>query len=327
MNTKIFYIFLLVFALISAINAQQYDFDAVEKYRMAKGKVRTQTQYTYDYEGGKPSTKGFKSSVTKFDQRGNVTEIANYNAQGKIISLIVSKYDSRDNRVIYERYQGGGSEKKLQYSQTTAYDSRGNKLKESGFDGAATYENIYRYEGGKVVEIIYNSDKAVTERRQIKYSGNKAEISIFDKNDNLEFRQENTYNDKGMLISEIKTGGKGNIIHTLNLKYNTAGDLTEEIKKRADNKLDYQKNYQYDKDNRPIKEETVNLDGTKFISHEYKYSAIGDLQLESWRKNERSSEASTKKFTYDTKGLYTDVECYFANYKLKSLYKYSYEFY
>jgi hypothetical protein len=275
---------------------------------------------------GKPSAKGSKSAVTKYDNRGNITEITNFNDQGKIILLDVYQYDNRDNKVNYERYQG--NREKLQYSQKTVYDNKSNKTREYGFDGATVYSNTFRYDAnGRLSEIEYTIDNVLVEKRKLAYSGNKTDITVYDANNNLIFKQENTYNNKGLLISEIRSGVTGNVEHSLNLNYNNAGDLMEEVKKRDGDKLDYQKTYQYDSANRPIKEETVNLDGTKFVSHEYQYSEQGDLTLETWKKTEKAKESSTKKLTYDAKSLYTEAECYFATYQLKSLYKYNYEFY
>ena len=325
MNEKSFFTLLMVLAWLIPVHAQ-YDFDAKEKERMVKNKVKAQTQWTYDYVDGKPSAKGHKSSVVKYDARGNVTEINNFNEKGDIISVITYQYDSRDNRVNFERYQD--NRKKLLYSQKTVYDARGNKIREYGFDGATAYSNAYKNdENGKPIEISYTIENVLIEKRVLKYSGNKTEISIYDSGNNLTFKQENTYNDKGLLVLEVKAGSKGNVVHSLNMQYNTAGGLMEEVRKRADDKLDYQKLYFYDNANRPIREETVNLDGTKFISWEYQYNAQGDLAMESWKKTERAKEPSTKKYTYDAKGLCTECDCYYATYPLKSLNRYIYEFY
>jgi len=325
MNMKSFVILFIVFAWLNPVVAQ-FDFEAKEKERMAKAKVKVQTEWTHEYVDGKPSAKGHKGTVTKYDTRGNVTEIVNYNEKGEIISVFVYQYDNSDNRVNFEQYQD--NRKRLQYSRRIAYDARGNKIREYGFDGVNGYNNTFKYdENGKLSEINYTIENALIEKRIFKYSGNKTEISIYDSNNNLTFRQENLYNDKGLLVSEIKIGGKGNLMHSLNLQYNNAGDLTEEARTLADNKLDYQKLYQYDNQNRPVREETVTMDGTRYVSREYQYNAQGDLILQSMRRNERTQEASTKKFTYDARGIYTEVDAYIATYKLNSLYKYTYEFY
>ena len=324
MNIKSFVILFLAFVWLNPLVAQ-YDFDAKERERMAKAGVKTKTEWTHDYVDGKPSAKGHRSSVTKYDARGNVTEIVNYNEAGEIILVDVYQYDSRDNRVSHERYQD--NRKKLIYSQKAVYDARGNKTREYGFDGAAAYNNTYRYhDNGKLSEITYTIENALVEKRVFNYSGSKTEILIYDSNNNLTFKQENTYNSKGLLVSEKKVGSKGNVVHTLDLQYNNAGGLTEELRKRADDKLDYQKLYEYDSENRPIKIETINLDGTKFVSNEYQYNNQGDLALESFKRNERAKESTTNKFTYDARMLYTEKDSYYATYQLKYLFKYTYEF-
>ena len=325
MNTKFFVtLFLAIACLIPAI--AQYDFDTVEKDRVAKAKVKTQTQWTYDYVDGKPSAKGYKSSVTKYNAKGNITEVAKYNAEGKVISLVVYQYDNNDNRVNYERYDGNRD--KLQRSQKITYDPKGNKTREYGYDGASVYSNTYQYDGnGKLSEIQYTADNALVEKRQLKYSGNKTEIMVYDQSNNLVFRQENLYNEKGLLVSEVKTEGKGNVVHSLNLQYNNQNELTEEVRKRADDKLDYQKLYQYDRENRPVKEETVTMDGIRYVSYEYQYNNLGDLSLKSWKKNERSQTSSTVSYKYDSNRLCTEEDSFFATYDLRSLYKYTYEFF
>jgi len=325
MNVKYSVIFFVIFVWLKPVTAQ-FNFDAKEKERMASANVKVQTQWTYDYVNGQPTIKGYKSTVTKYDGKGNITEIINYNEKGEIISVVVYQYDGRGNRVNYEQYQD--NRKKLIYSQKIIYDAKGNKIREHGFDGATYYSNLFNYdENGKLSEINYNIDNAHVEKRTFSYSGNKTEISIFGSNNNLTFKQENTYNDIGLLVSEIKNGGKGNMVHSLNLQYNNMGGLMEEIKLRAEDKLDYQKSYQYDSDNRLIKEETIHPDGTKFVSHEYQYNSQGDVVFETFKKTERAKEPSTKKYIYDVRSLYTEVDCYYATWPLKCLYKYTYEFY
>jgi len=314
-----------ILAWLTPVKAQS-EVDEKERDRMARAKVKTQTQWTHDFVDGRPSAKGYRSQIARFDTRGNTTEITNFNEAGDIISIVVYQYDNRDNRINFERHQG--NRQKLQYSQRTVYDTRGNKTREFGFDGATMYNNTFKYDGnGKLSEINYTVDNAHVEKRMLTHTANRIEISIFDASNNLTFKQTNTYNERGLLLSEVRSGNKGNMVHTLNLQYNNVNDLTEETRLRADNKLDYQKFFFYDSANRLIKEESVTSDGTKFISRECQYNSQGDLAFESWKKTERARESSTKKITYDALRLVTEEDCYWATYKLRSLYKYTYEFY
>lgn len=319
---KIFQIIILSVFFANTF-AQTYDFDEVERKRMAAAKVKTQTQYTHDYENGAPKAKGYKSAVTEFNNAGYPTKITNFNEEGKIISTITYQYDSRNNRVKYERHQG--DREKLQYSQTTTYDANNNKTKESGFDGASMYANMYSYNSnGKVSEIVYMVNNLVVEKRVMVYSPNHTLIQIFNNAGNLIFTQENTYDSKDRLIAEVKKNQSGAHVHSIDYEYTTSNNLRKEDKKRADEKTEYIKIYTYNNEGKPVKEETINSDGNKFVSHEYEY-LNGDLSFESWRKNQRAKAPSTKKITYASDGTYTETTCFFASYNLYSLYKYTYE--
>ena len=325
MKAKTIFIIYLVFSWLNPLKAQ-YDFDLVEKNRMAKAKVKTRTEWTYDFVNDKPADKGHRSAVFKYDMRGNVTEIVNYNAEGKIVSFVVYQYDNRDNRTNYERYDG--NRQTLKYSQKSIFDANGNKIRENGFDGNDQYNNTFKYDAnGRLTEISYVTNNSLTEKRQFNYWGNRTEILVYNASNTLTFKQENNYNDKGSLLSEVRTNVQGSVLHSLNMQYNNIGSLLQEIKKLANDKLDYQKMYYYDKDNRPTKEETINLDGSKFVSHEYQYNNLGYLIYKALRRNERATEPSTYKYTYDAKGVCTEMEVYLSNYKFRTLQKYIYEFY
>lgn len=305
----------------------QYDFDTVEKIAMAKAKVKTQTEWTYEFVGGKPSDKGYKSGVKKYNVHGSVVEKISYNAEGAVMSMWIYQYDSSDRPISEERYQG--NREKLQYSQKITYDAKGNKISELGFDGVSAYNNTFTYDASKskLTAIKYILGNTVVERRTLGYEGDKTIIQVFDASNKLTFQQENTHNAKNLLVSEIRKNSTNAIVYTLDMRYNSSGMLLEETKKRAGEKMEYQTLYSYDNVNRPVKEESVGLDGIKYVSHEYGYNNAGQLTEEIWKKNSKAKEPSTKKITYNAKGIYSEVEVYFASYKLYSLYKYMYEFY
>ena len=321
MNMKTFLTLFLLFALLP-IKAQ-YDFAAIEKDRMARAKVKTQTQWTHDYVGGKPVAKGYRSAITTFDTRGNVIEIINYNKDGKVVLTEKTQYDRFGKIINFERHD----DKKLLYSQRTTYDNSGRIVREAGSDGFANYSNTFTYDGsGRVAEISYTTNNSLQERRVFKYSGNKTEISVFNAANTLILTLENTYNDKGALLSELRRESQGNVVQSLNFQYNNFGYVLQEEKKRAGDKLDYQKIFFYDQHNRPIKEETTNPDGSKFVSAEYQYNNQGDMIFKSWRRNARATEPSTTRYTYDTRRLCVEEDSYFASSKFNSLYKYTYDF-
>ncbi|MDR1667395.1 MAG: hypothetical protein LBS03_06880 [Bacteroidales bacterium] len=313
---------LLMFVGMGIAKAQ-YDLKVAERERMAKAGVKTQTEFTHDYKDGQPSEQGYKSSVKQFDAKGNITETVNYDAAGKVISTAVYQYDNKNRQVNYERYQG--NREKLQYSQKIVYGADDNKTREYGFDGVASYSNAYIYDNsGKLVEIQYTSNQQPVEKRKLNLSGNTTDIRIYDAGNSLLFKQINIHNDKGNLLSEIKTDHTGKTVYSISCTYKNDILLLSETKKRGD-VLEYEKFYRYDEYDRPIMEETANMDGEKYVSHEYRYNAEY-LKEEAWKKNRQSKEFSKKKMQYGDDGVYREIESYFATYKLYSLYKYTYEY-
>jgi len=212
---KLKYCFILFFAAswLSQVSAQ-LDFDAVEKQRMARARVRTQTEWVHDYVNGRPAPRGYRSAVTRYDTRGNIVEIINYNEAGRVLSSNVFQYNSADNRVNFEQFD---ADRKLRYSQKAVYDSRGNKTREFGFDGAKPYNNIFTYDAnGRLIEITYTEEEIVVERRRMTYSGNRTEISVLNPSGSLMFRIVNTHNDRGQLLSEVRTNAQGVVATQLN---------------------------------------------------------------------------------------------------------------
>ena len=324
---KTFLFLILVSTLLVPVRAQ-VDVEALNRTRLVSARVRTQTEFTHDYVDGRPSPRGYKSSVTEFDNRGNITRITNFDATGKTISMVVNQYDSRGNRVNFERFNiSGENTRELRYSQRTVFDGRGNRTRDHGFDGSSQYNNVFTYDAnGKLTEISYTTNGVVTERRQFSHTGNRTEVTVLSAGGAVTFKQVNTYDANGLLLSEVRTNPQGAVIHSLTMQYNSAGNVTEEVKRRENNALDYQKTFIYDR-NRLIRIETTTAGGTKFIANEYQYNAGGGLTLESWRRNERTARASTNKYTYDARGLCTEKDSFFATHNLNSLYKYQYEFF
>ena len=325
-------LFFLSAFLLPEVQAQ-LDIDAFNKSRMANARVRTQTEFTHDYVSGNPAARGHKSTVTEFDNRGNIIRITNFNEAGRAISAVVYQYDARGNRVNFERFNvtydnNNREQRELRQSQRTIFDARGNRTREHGFDGNSQYNNVFTYDAnGKLKEISYTTNNAVTERRQFTHTGNRTEVTVLNASGAVTFRQTNTYDANGLLLSEVRTNAQGATVSSLTMRYNNAGNIIEEIKRRDNNVLEYQKNYTYDGSNRLTKIETTTSGGAKFVANEYQYGAGGVLVLESWRRNERTTRASTNKYTYDSRGLYTEKDSFFSTHNLNSLYKYQYEYF
>lgn len=300
----------------------QDNLDAKEKARMAGNKVKKQTQWAYDYQDGKPSSKGYISCITSFDQNGNAVEIINYKADGKITSILNYTYDKNGNKTSYTRFQG--NREKMTYSQKIQYDVMGNKLVETGFDGASNFKNTFSYTNGKLSEIKYTTDNSVTETRSFSYNGSKTEVAILGPNKALIAKELNVFDSKKNLIEESRFANK-DVTQKKEYEYDPKGQVVEETKHQYGN-FSYKKRYTYNNNGYLLKVEDIKEDGKAVVTNNYDYDSKGNITEERWRKDE-SSQDSYRKYTYNSNGLYTATDCYFASYKFYVLYKYTYETY
>lgn len=300
----------------------QDNLDTKEKARMAGNNVKKQTQWAYDYQDGKPSSKGYISCITSFDKNGNTVEIINYKADGKITSILNYTYNSQGNKTSYTRFQG--NREKMTYSQKIQYDAQGNKLLETGYDGASNFKNIFTYANGKLTEIKYTTDNSVTETRSFNYNGPKTEISILGPNKAVVAKEVNIFDSKKNLIEESRFANK-DVTQKKEYEYDPKGQVVEETKHQYGN-FSYKKRYSYDNNGFLLKVEDIKEDGKAVVTNNYSYDSKGNIIEERWRKDE-SAQDSYRKYTYNDKGLYTSTDCYFASYKFYVLYKFTYETY
>jgi YD repeat-containing protein len=69
-----------------------------------------------------------------------------------------------------------------------------------------------------------------------------------------------------------------------------------------------------------------NSDGTKFTQSKYSYDSKGSLIEERWSES-KTEEFSVKQLNYDKDGNVIETDSYFAPYRYRVLYKYTYEYY
>lgn len=315
-------ILVILIFLGSTIVHGQDNLEKKEKARMSANKIKKQTQWAYDYVSGKPAANGYISCVTSFDKNGNVIEIVNYKADGKITSILNYSYDSKGNKTSYTRNQG--NREKLTYSQKITYDANGDKLAEIGFDGLSNFNNSFAYQNGQLSEIKYTTDNLLTEKRSFKYNGSQTDIVISNANDQILAKEVNIFDVKKNLIEEARYANQ-DVTQKKQYQYDPKGQVIEETKHQFGN-FSYKKKYTYDANGNLVQVEDIKADGKSVITNNYSYDAQGNIKEEKWRK-ENSNEDSYKRYTFNDKGLYTAMDCYFASYKFFVLYKFTYETY
>jgi len=319
---KKIYIVALLFANLIQIFGQT-DIETRDRERISKNKIKRQIQWEYDYENGAPSKKGYKCSATTFDKNGNAVEIINYDAKGAITSVLAYSFDSKNNKTSYSRFKGNRDQ--LSYNQTIKYNEKGNKIVESGFDGASTFNNTFAYDAnGKVSEIKYTTDKLLSEKRVFKYTGNVTEMSIINPSNVVLSREISILDNKNNVLEETKYI-QNNVAQKSNYTYDPTGKKLEEIKQNLGT-LAYRRKFTYSPTGSLI-QISEEKDGVKpFISYQYNYDAKGNVIEVKWTKDP-GKDYSKKEHKYDAKGLLSETEFFNATYKLDVLYKFTYESY
>jgi YD repeat-containing protein len=301
----------------------QGNFEEKDKDRISKNRIKVQTQWSYDYENGKPLSNGYISMVTTFDPNGNITQIVNYKSNGKIASITVYTYDKKQNKTSYTRYKGNKEE--LNYNQKLIYDVQGHKVGETGFDGSSKFMNTFLYDSsGKLKEIKYTTETVLTEKRVFKYYGNKSELNVLSPSSNIVSKEITTFDTKKNIIEEVKYVQE-NASQKSNYEYNQAGKKTLETKMSFGN-LSYHRKYTYDRLGNLLLITEVTPEGKAYTASEYKYDAKGNVVEERWTKD-ATSDYSRKKHKYDSKDLLLETDSYSASYKFSVLYKYTYQTY
>lgn len=315
-------IFIVAFLLGSFIQIfGQADFETKDRERVSKNRVKKQIQWEYDYVNGTLSTKGYKCSATTFDKSGNPIEIINYDAKGAITSVVVYTYDAKNNKTSYSRFKG--NKEQLSYSQSIKYDDKGNKIVESGFDGASTFNNTFTYgANGKVSEIKYTTDKVLSEKRAFKYIGNSTEMSILSPANVLLSKEISILDSKNNVLEETKYV-QNNVAQKSNYAYDPSGKKLEESKENLGT-LVYRRKFTYSPTGNLVQISEEKGGVKPFISYLYKYDPKGNPVEIKWTK-EAGKEYSKKSNQYDAKDLLIETEFYNATYKLNVLYKYTYE--
>ena len=298
-----------------------------EKSRIANSKVQKSIQWTYKYAQGKINPKGYITTESKYDDKGNVIEVLNYKANGQVSSKLLYKYDKNNYKIEYQKFEKKDKpEIELTYKQSFIYDEKGNKKIENGFDGLSPYKILYNYlPDGKTKYITkYASDNSITEKWESTYSKNVQTIKILKLGKNLDYILIRKTDSRGNLIEETRNDSKGKEVKRVTSEFD-ANNLLVSNAEYYSGKLSKNFKYKYNNQNQIIEIIQINPDGTESLDRAYKYDSKGILLEEKWFDG-IPNEFSSKNFRYNDKSNPAEVESYYSDYKYKVLYKYTYEY-
>lgn len=110
-----------------------------------------------------------RRTVYKYDSDGNRTEEVVYDEKGQVQMMVASKYDDKGNEV---EYASKGPDGKVTYKMTAVYDSKGNKLSGETYRGdslESKWTNKNNPAGKPLEMLTVNVDGSVFSRYIFKY--------------------------------------------------------------------------------------------------------------------------------------------------------------
>lgn len=324
---KIFSMLLFIGFALTVFGQQPKD-EEKERQRIAESKIKSITQWTHRFSGGKPNPTGYKTSITQYDKNGNPVEIENFRSNGETSSRLLYKYNNQNLRTEYVMYQKLNSPNlEVSYKQSFHYNNKGLKTHEVVYDGAIGYRITYEYyPDDKLKEIVkYGVGNKVDERWTYTYKDNIQEINIFKPDLVLSSRMRKEFDSKGNLLLDIRLDDKGNELKRIVNTYDSKGRMVETADYYSGN-LTQKLEYKYNNLDLVIEIIRHKPDGTKFTQSKYQYDKTGSLVEEQWSEGQ-SEEFSRKQSTYNDEGNVLETDSYFAQYRYRVLYKYTYEFY
>jgi hypothetical protein len=327
MRSSIFFSLFIIFSFLA--NAQYSKDEERERQRIAESKIKKSIQWTHRFTQDKPNPKGHKTTETTYDKNGNVIEVVNYRSDGDISSRLLYKYNNQNQRIEYLMYQKEkeAKELKLSYKQSFHYNESGSKTHEVVFDGIAGYRITYAYNpDGSNKEIVkFSSTNTVAEKWVYSYVGQNQEIKIYNADNQLISTVQKKVDSKGNILEEVKIGPNGKEQKRTTNVYDDRSRVVE-MAEYYSGTLSKKLFYKYNNLDVVTEISQQNPDGKKFIQSTYKHDTNGNVLEERWSED-NSDELSHKQSKYDKNGVLVEMESYYAPYKFRVQYKYTYEYY
>lgn len=322
--------FIIVFVLLltKGFAFSQGQQENRERERIANSKISKTTQWTHKYSQGKLNPKGYITTESKYDEKGNVIEVINYKSNGQISSKLLYKYDKNNNKLEYQKFEKKDKpDLEMTYKQSFIYDDKGNKKIENGFDGIAPYKIMYSYlPDGKVKDITkLGADNSVIEKWESTYEGFAQTIKVLKLGKNLDYILIRKTDSKGNTIEESRKDSKGNEVKRVTTEYDSKNLLVANAEYFS-GKLSKKFKYKYNAQDQITEIIQINPDGKEILNRSFKYDTKGNLLEEKWFDGV-PDDLSSKNFKYNDRSIPAEVESYYSDYKYKVLYKYTYEYF
>ena len=191
-----------------------------------------------------PTKKLASKNVFKYDANGNMTELANYSSDGKLVSTIKTTYDASGYPISEETILGNGN---VDLRSTIKTDAKGNRIEQNDVRADPTgtlfnFKQFYSYdEKGQLIErAVYRDNGAFFYKYGFTYdaNGNKTEWTRLTSNNAVLGKVVYKYNDKNNLIEQNEYEGASTLksSFTFTYEYDKKGNWIRQ-NKLQDNKV------------------------------------------------------------------------------------------
>jgi hypothetical protein len=200
-----------------------------------KGKVEVMSESLLSGEGSK---KTVTKNVFKYNANGNMTELSNYKADGKVNSTIRYTYDASGKLIKEETLLGNGTVDLVSAIKT---DAKGNKIEQEDVRPMGNIMFNYKY--------YYRYDEKGQQTERIAYRGNGTFL----------FKYIFKYDDNGNKTEWIQQGPDSSVVGKVIYKYNEKNNLAEQTEYKGDGsvKAIYTFSYDFDKKNNWIRQKKM----------------------------------------------------------------------
>lgn len=198
---RLFFIFLLAvmlstFALLSINSIEASAQSKKEKKLIKTYGIKSVTENVIERINGKETTR--KDSYTTYDKNANVTAKEDYRKDGTIKHTETTKYDSKGNKLEEIIYDASENQLNLEKNvkRVFKYDKDDNKIEELEYDGSGKLvtktQSSYTTNGDKILEVVYDVSGKLT--KKIVYIYNAKGLRV----------EKKEYDGANMLLSDRK---------------------------------------------------------------------------------------------------------------------------
>ena len=307
-----------------------------EKFNL-RGKVKsiTSTEYkTVEKFGEVQRDSLISKEISKYNDKGNVTEIASYDSDGSIKQKQTKKYNDKENVIEHVRYKSGGA---LDCKETYRYNKKGILIEYVRYksDGALDCKETYRYnKKGSLIEHVryksggeldcketysHNKKENKKEKKHIRYA---SDGSLY-----VKYSEIYKYDKKANLIELIRYKSGGALYWKETYRYNKKGSLIEQARYDSNGSIQQKQTKKYDdKENLISKTDYSRIRYSKIKKQKtiYKYDGKGNKLERVFYMSDKPLRREYNK-NFDDKGNLTEKDNFDIYWCLewKDTYKYN----